>query len=239
MNTAVIESRTFNLPVDNIDTDQIIPASFLTTTERSGLGRACFHAWRFNEDGSEKPDNPLREHRVAEQAVGLGGSEGDDPDDVTGTGERLLALAAPVPDLPQVTRRQETVRELAPRYLFRDKLALNAALAAGAQRTWKANQLIAWLEQGDDAVHVAEAGQQAGLPEAGPGGHVGVEDLEVRDLAESVLLGYGRSPVDPAPPGPVDVDLDHRQIRSLVRGLTKRFLKATGPANEMGEPLCQ
>ena len=73
MNTAVIESRTFNLPVDNIDTDQIIPASFLTTTERSGLGRACFHAWRFNEDGSEKPDNPLREHRVAEQAVLVAG----------------------------------------------------------------------------------------------------------------------------------------------------------------------
>jgi nanoRNase/pAp phosphatase (c-di-AMP/oligoRNAs hydrolase) len=30
-----------------------------------------------------------------------------------------------------------------------------------------------------------------------------------------------------------------RQIRSMVRGLTKRFLKATGPANELGEPLCQ
>ena len=73
MSTAVIESRTFNLPVDNIDTDQIIPASFLTTTERSGLSRACFHAWRFNEDGSEKPDNPLREHRVAEQAVLVAG----------------------------------------------------------------------------------------------------------------------------------------------------------------------
>ena len=35
----MIESRTFNLPVDNIDTDQIIPAQFLTTTERHGLGQ--------------------------------------------------------------------------------------------------------------------------------------------------------------------------------------------------------
>jgi len=69
MNPTAIESRTFNLPVDNIDTDQIIPARFLTTTERAGLGQACFFAWRFNEDGSEKPGNPLREHRVAEQAV--------------------------------------------------------------------------------------------------------------------------------------------------------------------------
>ncbi|MGD9144923.1 MAG: hypothetical protein PVI80_05125 [Anaerolineae bacterium] len=79
-------------------------------------------------------------HRLLDTAVSYEGSQ------------RLRDwLAAPVPDLPQVTRRQETVRELAPRYLFRDKLALNAALAAGAQRTWKANQLIAWLEQGDDA----------------------------------------------------------------------------------------
>ena len=46
-----IESRTFNLPVKNIDTDQIIPAHFLTTTEREGLGRACFHAWRFDASG--------------------------------------------------------------------------------------------------------------------------------------------------------------------------------------------
>jgi 3-isopropylmalate/(R)-2-methylmalate dehydratase small subunit len=69
MNPTAIESRTFNLPVDNIDTDQIIPARFLTTTERAGLGQACFFAWRFNEDGSEKPGNPLREHRVAGQAV--------------------------------------------------------------------------------------------------------------------------------------------------------------------------
>ena len=69
MNTAVIESRTFNLPGDNIDTDQIIPARFLTTTERAGLGRACFFAWRFEEDGSEKPGNPLHGHRVEQQAV--------------------------------------------------------------------------------------------------------------------------------------------------------------------------
>ena len=73
MSAALIESRTFNLPVDNIDTDQIIPAHFLTTTERAGLGQACFHAWRFNEDGSEKPGNPLREHRIAEQAVLVAG----------------------------------------------------------------------------------------------------------------------------------------------------------------------
>jgi len=71
---SVIESRTFNLPVDNIDTDQIIPAQFLTTTERHGLGQYCFHSWRFHEDGSEKTSNPLRRHDPATQQVLVAGS---------------------------------------------------------------------------------------------------------------------------------------------------------------------
>ena len=74
MSASVIESRTFNLPVDNIDTDQIIPAQFLTTTERDGLGKACFHAWRFGEDGGERPDNPLRDHDTQNQKVLVAGA---------------------------------------------------------------------------------------------------------------------------------------------------------------------
>jgi 3-isopropylmalate/(R)-2-methylmalate dehydratase small subunit len=70
----VIESRTFNLPVDNIDTDQIIPAQFLTTTEREGLGRFCFHAWRYNDDGTPKASSPLRRHDAATQQVLVAGS---------------------------------------------------------------------------------------------------------------------------------------------------------------------
>ena len=73
MKTHVIESCTFNLPVENIDTDQIIPAHFLTMTGRDGLDQACFHAWRFNEDGSEKADNPLRKHDVPNQQVLVAG----------------------------------------------------------------------------------------------------------------------------------------------------------------------
>lgn len=69
MSTTTIESKTFCLPTENIDTDQIIPAHFLTTTEREGLGGACFYAWRFNEDGSDKADNPLRDHDTSSQQV--------------------------------------------------------------------------------------------------------------------------------------------------------------------------
>ncbi len=44
--TKHIDSLSFNLPIDNVDTDQIIPAQFLTTTERRGLGQYCFYHWR-------------------------------------------------------------------------------------------------------------------------------------------------------------------------------------------------
>ena len=59
----IIRSYTYNIPLENIDTDQIIPAQFLTTTERKGLGKFCFYAWRFNQDGTEKISNPLLDHQ--------------------------------------------------------------------------------------------------------------------------------------------------------------------------------
>ena len=72
--SGIIESRTFNLPVANIDTDQIIPGQFLTTTEREGLGRFCFYGWRFDENGEERPDSPLKEHKPGHHEVLVAGS---------------------------------------------------------------------------------------------------------------------------------------------------------------------
>lgn len=46
-----LRSRTIVLPQENIDTDQIIPARFLTTTSREGLGAAAFYDWRYDVDG--------------------------------------------------------------------------------------------------------------------------------------------------------------------------------------------
>lgn len=51
-----IRSRTLVLPNTNIDTDQIIPARFLTTTTREGLGAKLFTDWRYLPDGTPRPD---------------------------------------------------------------------------------------------------------------------------------------------------------------------------------------
>jgi len=52
----VIRSRTVVMPSTNIDTDQIIPARFLTTTTRDGLGKSLFADWRYAADGSPRAD---------------------------------------------------------------------------------------------------------------------------------------------------------------------------------------
>ena len=48
-----LTSKTLVLEIENIDTDQIIPARFLTTTTRKGLGKHVFHDWRYHEDGAQ------------------------------------------------------------------------------------------------------------------------------------------------------------------------------------------
>lgn len=51
-----LESRTVVLPFTNIDTDQIIPARFLTTTTKEGLGQRAFADWRYDASGAPNPD---------------------------------------------------------------------------------------------------------------------------------------------------------------------------------------
>jgi 3-isopropylmalate/(R)-2-methylmalate dehydratase small subunit len=55
----IVRSRTVALPIDNIDTDQIIPARFLKTTDRTGLGKRLFSDWRYRPDGAPRPDFAL------------------------------------------------------------------------------------------------------------------------------------------------------------------------------------
>lgn len=52
----VIESKTVVLPSSDIDTDQIIPARFLTTTSKEGLGKHAFADWRYDAQGNLRPE---------------------------------------------------------------------------------------------------------------------------------------------------------------------------------------
>lgn len=56
-----VTARTAVLRDENIDTDRIIPARFLTTTKRAGLGQYCFRDWRYIADNQENLDFPLNQ----------------------------------------------------------------------------------------------------------------------------------------------------------------------------------
>jgi 3-isopropylmalate/(R)-2-methylmalate dehydratase small subunit len=69
----MVRSACVVLPADDIDTDQIIPARFLTTTQRTGLGPHAFHDWRYRSDGSPNPDFPLNGPGAGEARILVAG----------------------------------------------------------------------------------------------------------------------------------------------------------------------
>ena len=66
-------SRLIPLPAENVDTDQIIPARFLKTTEKSGLASALFNDWRYLPDGGPNPDFILNKPEMQGRQVLLVG----------------------------------------------------------------------------------------------------------------------------------------------------------------------
>jgi 3-isopropylmalate/(R)-2-methylmalate dehydratase small subunit len=69
----IIESRTVVLPFTNIDTDQIIPARFLTTTTKEGLGKLAFADWRYDVAGAPKSDFILNQPQAQGCSVLIAG----------------------------------------------------------------------------------------------------------------------------------------------------------------------
>ncbi len=60
-----IESKTLVLPLENVDTDQIFPARFLTTTTREGIGKALFADWRYDANGEPIADFVFNRPEIA------------------------------------------------------------------------------------------------------------------------------------------------------------------------------
>ncbi len=60
-----LKSSAYPLPIENVDTDQIIPARFLKATERKGFGDNLFRDWRYNTDGSPKQDFVLNQSQYS------------------------------------------------------------------------------------------------------------------------------------------------------------------------------
>ena len=100
-----IHSRTVVLPHENIDTDRIIPARFLTTTQREGLGKALFHDWRYRADGTPDPAFALNQSAadgcqilVAGRNFGCGSSREHAPWALTDFGFRAV-LSSEIADI--------------------------------------------------------------------------------------------------------------------------------------------
>lgn len=85
------------LPINDIDTDQIIPARYLKVTDKAGLGAAAFTDWRYNADGSPKPEFPLNQEQykgatvlVAGHNFGCGSSREHAPWALMGAGLKAV-----------------------------------------------------------------------------------------------------------------------------------------------------
>jgi len=92
-----LTSRIVSLPVNDIDTDQIIPARFLKATDKKGMGDNLFADWRYNADGSPKADFVLNKPEsagcqilLAGDNFGCGSSREHAPWALTGFGFRAV-----------------------------------------------------------------------------------------------------------------------------------------------------
>lgn len=71
-----LQSKAIPLSIENVDTDQIIPARFLKATDREGFGNNLFRDWRFNKAGSVNPDFILNDSKYSGRILVAGDNFG-------------------------------------------------------------------------------------------------------------------------------------------------------------------
>ena len=69
----VLTSTAYPLPIENVDTDQIIPARFLKATERKGFGENLFRDWRYDKNDTPIADFPLNDAKYTGAKILVGG----------------------------------------------------------------------------------------------------------------------------------------------------------------------
>lgn len=127
-----IESRFVSVPSDNIDTDQICPARFLTTTSRDGFARALFAEWRFDERGDPRPEFPLNRPDAAGARVLVAGRNfgcGSSREHAVWAIRENGISAVIAPSFADIFRRNALKNGLVPAAV--DPAAREAILAAG------------------------------------------------------------------------------------------------------------
>jgi 3-isopropylmalate/(R)-2-methylmalate dehydratase small subunit len=127
-------SRMLPLPVDNIDTDQIIPARFLKTISKDGLGDQLFYDWRYDAEGRPQPGFALNQPGARQAAIllagdnfGCGSSREHAPWALTQFGFRAVISTS----FADIFRQNALKNSLLPVVVSRDVHAALFALVAG------------------------------------------------------------------------------------------------------------
>jgi 3-isopropylmalate/(R)-2-methylmalate dehydratase small subunit len=126
-------SRLVPLPIDNIDTDQIIPARFLKITTKEGLGEQLFCDWRYDAQGRPKPDFILNQPRgragqilLAGDNFGCGSSREHAPWALTQYGFRAVISTSFADIFRQNALKNGLLPIVVPRDIHAELLALDA-----------------------------------------------------------------------------------------------------------------
>jgi 3-isopropylmalate/(R)-2-methylmalate dehydratase small subunit len=129
----IVKSRTVVLPIDNVDTDQIIPARFLKTISKDGLGDQLFNDWRYDAQGKPKPEFILNTPQakacqilLAGDNVGCGSSREHAPWALTQYGFRAVISTSFADIFQQNSLKNSLLPIVVPRQVHAELIALVA-----------------------------------------------------------------------------------------------------------------